>query len=102
MNAETMKQSVKVTLMGRSFSIRTQDDPEHVQAAAQLVQDRVDELRQIGSTVASDRLLALVALNLAGELLQKDVMQHQNMEGLLSEFSAVVSQAQGLAEVPLR
>ncbi len=97
-----MSQSVKVTLMGRSFSIRTQDDPEQVQAAAQLVQERVDELRKLGTTVASDRLLALVALNLAGEFLQKEVAQHQDLGGLLSDLDVVVSQAQGLAEAPLR
>jgi len=88
--------------MGRSFSIRTQDDPEQVQAAAQLVQDRVDELRKLGTTVASDRLLALVALNLAGEFLQKEKAQHQDLGGLLSDLDVVVSQAQGLAEAPLR
>jgi len=88
--------------MGRSFSIRTQDDPEQVQAAAQLVQERVDELRKLGTTVASDRLLALVALNLAGEFLQREETQHQDLDGLLSELDVVVSQAQGLAEAPLR
>jgi len=97
-----MNQSVKVTLMGRSFSIRTQDDPEQVQAAAQLVQEQVDELRKLGTTVASDRLLALVALNLAGELLKKEATQHQDLGGLLSELDVVVSQVQGLAEAPLR
>jgi len=102
MNSGTIKQSVKITLMGRSFSIRTQDDPEQVQAAAQMVQERVDELRKLGTTVASDRLLALVSLNLAGELLQKEVAQHQDLGGLLSELDVVVSQAQGLAEAPLR
>jgi len=97
-----MSQSVKVTLMGRSFSIRTQDDPEQVQAAAQLVQERVDELHKLGTTVASDRLLALVALNLAGEFLQKEEAQHQDLGSLLSELDVVVSQVQGLAEAPLR
>lgn len=88
--------------MGRSFSIRTQDDPDQVQAAAQLVQERVDELRQLRTTAASDRLLALVALNLANELLQKEELQYQDLGGLLSELNVVVSQAQSLAEVPLR
>jgi len=97
-----MSRSIKVTLMGRSFSIRTQDDPEKVQAAAQLVQERVDALRKLGTTVASDRLLALVALNLAGELLQKEDAQHQDLTDLLSEMDSVVSQVQGLAEAPLR
>ncbi len=97
-----MSHSVEVTLMGRSFSIRTQDDPEQLRAAAQLLQERVDELRKLGTTVASDRILALAALNLAGELLQKEEARHQNLDGLLSELDDVVLQAQGLAEAPLR
>jgi len=97
-----MSQSVEVTLMGRSFTIRTEDDPEHVLTAATMVQERVDELRQMGTTVASDRLLALIALNLAGELLQKSTVQIEGIDSLLSALDDVVSQAEGLAKAPLR
>ena len=97
-----MSESVDITLMGRTFSVRTKDNPEQVEAAANLVQQRIDEIRQTGTTVASDRLLTLVALNLAGELLKREASQHQDLDGLLSGLDAVVSQAQGLAEAPLR
>jgi len=97
-----MSDTVDITLMGRTFSVRSQNNPEHVEAAATLVQQRIDEIRQLGTTVASDRLLALVALNLAGELLSQKNSRSQDVEGLLSELDAVVSQAQGLAEAPLR
>lgn len=97
-----MIHSVKITLMGREFSIRTEDSPEHVESAARMVQERVDELRRLGASVASDRLLMLVALNLAGELLQREQAQAEHLEGLLSELDEVVSQAEGLAKAPLR
>jgi len=97
-----MSQAVEVSLMGRSFTIRTDDDPEQVLSAATMVQERVDELRQMGTTVASDRLLTLVALNLAGELLQKGQVQIEGFDGLLSTLDEVVSQAEGLAKAPLR
>lgn len=97
-----MSEPVEITLMGRTFSVRTRDKPEQVEAAAALVQERIDEIRQTGTTVASDRLLTLVALNLAGELLRKESSQSQDLGGLLSSLDAVVSQAQGLAEAPLR
>jgi len=97
-----MSEVVNITLMGRSFSVRSNDKPEQVEAAAALVQERVDEIRQTGSTVASDRLLTLVALNLAGELLRREESRSQDVDGLLSGLDAVVSQAQGLAEAPLR
>lgn len=97
-----MSQSVEITLMGRSFTIRTDDDPEKLQQAAALVQSQIDEIRQLGSTVASDRLMALVALNLAGDLLSKNKGQIENLNGLISALDDVVSQAEGLVKVPLR
>ncbi|HKI62834.1 MAG TPA: cell division protein ZapA [Mariprofundaceae bacterium] len=97
-----MSQSVEVSLMGRNFTIRTDDDPEQVLSAASMVQERVDELRQMGTTVASDRLLTLVALNLAGELLQKGKVQIEGFDDLLSSIDDVVLQAEGLAKAPLR
>ncbi|MDX8392475.1 MAG: cell division protein ZapA [Mariprofundaceae bacterium] len=97
-----MSEAVDITLMGRTFSVRSDDNPEQVQAAATLVQERFDELKQLGAAVASDRLLALVALNLAGELLKKEGRRDQDNGSLLSGLDALVSQAQGLAEAPLR
>jgi len=97
-----MSEAVEINLMGRTFSVRSNDEPEQVHAAATLVQERVDELKQLGAAVASDRLLALVALNLAGELLKGAANRSQDVDGLLSGLDAVVSQAQGLAEAPLR
>jgi cell division protein ZapA len=97
-----MSHSVEVTLMGRSFTIRTDDDPEQVRAAAAVVQAKIDELRSLGAAVASDRLLTLVALNLAGELLQKEHGQVERIDDLLSSLDHVVSQAEGLAKAPLR
>lgn len=97
-----MSHSVDVTLIGRTFSIRTDDNPEHVQAAATLVQQQIDELRAVGSTAGSDRLMTLVALNLAGELLSKSQGQVEDLNSLISALDDVVSQAEGLAKAPLR
>jgi cell division protein ZapA len=43
-----------------------------------------------------------VALNLAGELLQKEHGQVERIDDLLSSLDHVVSQAEGLAKAPLR
>lgn len=97
-----MSRAVEVELMGRNFNIITDDDPEQVLTAARIVQERIDEIRQTGTTVASDRLLTLVALNLAGELLQKMQLDNESLNGLISSLDGVVSQAEGLAKAPLR
>ncbi|ATX80768.1 cell division protein ZapA [Mariprofundus aestuarium] len=97
-----MSQHVEINLMGRSFTIMTDEDPDQVTAAANLVQEHIDEIRQMGVTVGSDRLLTLVALNLAGELLKGNEAKVDGLDGLLSALDGVVSQAEGLAKAPLR
>jgi len=97
-----MTHSVDVTLMGRTLTVRTRHTPEQVHAATALVQQRLDELHKLGAAVASDRLLALVALNLAGELISKQSSQLDGAEALLSALDDVVLQAEGLAKAPLR
>jgi len=93
---------VEITLMGRNFSILTDEDPDQVMAASDLVQQHIDELREMGASVGSDRLLTLVALNLAGELLKAKSSGVDGLEGLISDFDSVVLQAEGLAKAPLR
>jgi len=97
-----MSNPVEITLMGRTFTILTDEDPEGVLAAAALVQEHVEELRQMGNAVASDRLLMLVSLNLAGELLKSNESKVDGVEGLISALDGVVLQAEGLAKAPLR
>ena len=97
-----MSQHVEINLMGRSFTIMTDEDPDQVTAAANLVQGHIDEIRQMGVTVGSDRLLTLVALNLAGELLKGNEAKVDGIDGLISALDGVVSQAEGLAKAPLR
>ncbi|MDX8402093.1 MAG: cell division protein ZapA [Mariprofundaceae bacterium] len=97
-----MSHAVEVSLLGRSFTIRTDDPPEQVLEAARLVQERIDELRHAGSAVASDRLMTLVALNLAGELIDRRAARIEGFEHLISRLDEVVSQAEGLAKAPLR
>ncbi len=97
-----MSHAVEITLMGRNFSILTDEDPEQVIASAELVQSHIDELRNMGASVASDRLLTLVSLNLAGELLKSGQSSIDGLEHLISRLDNVVSQAEGLAKAPLR
>ena len=97
-----MSHSVEISLMGRNFSILTDEDPEGVQAAAALVQEKIDELRAMGASVGSDRLLTLVALNLAGELLKSRAGQVEGFADKMAELDRVIQQAEGLSQAPLR
>ncbi len=90
-----MTKRVEVTLAGRTFTIKTDDSPGKVQSAADLVQQKLDELRAVGGTAGSDRLMALVALNLAGELLNTN--ESASASSLISALDDVVLHAERLA-----
>ncbi|MDQ6990834.1 MAG: cell division protein ZapA [Mariprofundaceae bacterium] len=93
---------VDISLLGQNFSIRTDDNPEEVLLTIKKVQEQIDELRSAGMTASSDRLLLLVALNLAGQLLRKDESRLANFEQVISSLDTAVKQAESLAKMPLR
>lgn len=66
----------QVTLMGREFRIRTDDDVEHVQAVADYVNAKIDELSAGNANAASQHLLLMTSLSLADELF-KIKAQHE-------------------------
>jgi len=96
-----MNQTIQVTIMGRNLSIRTSDDPKHLIAAAKIVQDKVDEFRRKGMVVSSDRMLSLVALNLAGELIQQQEDQQGHMESLKSSLDKLELKSEQLEKMSL-
>lgn len=100
-----MSKKIEVSLAGRTFSIKTDDSASKVQDAADMVQQKIDQLRALGTTAGSDRLMTLVALNLAGELLDEErpgSLGKKYTKDLISSLNDVVSQAETLAKGPLR
>ena len=63
-----MSAAHEITLMGREFRIRTEDDPEHVQALAEYVNSKIEALTGGMGNVASQQVLLMASLNLADEL----------------------------------
>lgn len=95
-------QQVEISFLSQKFSIVTNEDPNHVHHAAQRVQAQIDELRESGLVMSSDRLMALVALNLAGELIKQEASGQTNLAHVVEELDSLVEQANSLAKVPLR
>lgn len=73
--AEThMSRPVKVTLMGRPFTLQTDEDEAHVQRVARSVDQRLADLRQ-KAALPLDSLALLVALTFADDL---EKLRNQN------------------------
>lgn len=97
-----MSTRVEIEILGRRLVLRSDEPPERVRAAANLVRERVDALHQAGLTAGTDRLLILVALDLAGEILDLREGKDEERMRLLKALDMLVSQAEGLANAPLR
>ena len=65
-----MSATVKVHLLGRDYLLRSQGDPDLVQEAAVLVEEKLSDLPRSVSVDTRDRYI-LAMLNLAGEYLQE-------------------------------
>lgn len=65
-----MNATVRVKLLGRDYMLRSQGDPDRVQEAATLVEEKLAGLTESVSVDTRDRFM-LVMLNLAGEYLQE-------------------------------
>ncbi|HAN32216.1 MAG TPA: hypothetical protein DCQ06_11510 [Myxococcales bacterium] len=66
---DPMSRPVRIALLGQTFTLRTDETDEHIQAVAALVDERLRELKAQGAP--TDRTLGLfAALTLADELLK--------------------------------
>ncbi len=97
-----MSKAVEVMIGGVKLNINTEDDPAKVQAAAKLVQEQYLALKQSGSIIDSRKIMALIALNLADELLHQQASNPEVMQKIKSTLDQAIAQAEGLANVSLR
>ncbi len=60
----------RLTILGQEVSFRANVDEARIQEAKKVVLDRFDKLNTFGSRLSNEKLLILVALGLADDLLQ--------------------------------
>lgn len=59
---------VTVTIMGRNYTLRAEDDPQYVRMIAAYVDDKMKEIATVSPRMSTTRLAILAAINLADEL----------------------------------
>ncbi len=97
---EADKKSVKLTIRGRTYSLRTEADSCRLEQVERFVNSRLDELEQQSGTktavgMTDARLLMLALLNVADECLtyQKNLEAiEEKSENLLASLSAMLDE----------
>ena len=83
-----MKQSVQIKLLGREYTLRSQQSPEQVQRVADFVEARLAEMASARAVDTRD-LTVLTLFNLAGQhlqLLDENAQQRQQLDSRLGEL----------------
>jgi cell division protein ZapA len=62
------KSSVKVTIVGEEYTIRSDESPEHTRAVAKYLDDTIRNLMNAGVVVESHKAAILAALQITSEL----------------------------------
>ena len=65
------KNTYTMTVLGSSFTLRSDDDVKHLRSVAQYFADRVEEIQRALPTASPLKLAVLSALNIADELLKE-------------------------------
>ena len=81
--------SVEVTVLGRTFTVKTDDTEEHVQAVASYVNTRYEEIGG-GARVPPQNVILLTALNLADELFKERARHRALKEAVRLRGSALL------------
>ena len=59
---------ITVTIMGRNYTLRAEEDPQYVRMIAAYVDDKIQEIAKVSPRMSTTRLAILAALNVADEL----------------------------------
>ena len=76
-----------LSIVGLDLSFTTDAEPQRVEAARKLVEQRYNLLQAGGKTLGKEKLLAFVALGLADDVL----MSHQRLEDLESRVGKLLT-----------
>ena len=66
---------VEIDLMGRTFTVRSDNSPERIEEIVGLVNQRLREIQTKATTLPADRIALLACLTLAEELVS---LRHEN------------------------
>jgi cell division protein ZapA len=78
----TKKNSVKVTIVGEDFTLRSDDPPEHTMSAAAHVDKTIRSVQNAGAAADPRKAAILAALQITDELMKERGLRDQFAEEL--------------------
>ncbi|ABB37780.1 hypothetical protein Dde_0979 [Oleidesulfovibrio alaskensis G20] len=83
--------SYNLSVLGLEVSFKAEADPQRVEQARQLVEERYNKLKFHGKQLSKEKLLTFLVLGLADDLLQSN-HQHQEFDKRLAALLAKIDE----------
>jgi cell division protein ZapA (FtsZ GTPase activity inhibitor) len=98
---DRVKRKVEVTLLGQTFTLRSEKDEAHLHQVASFVNRRLEELRHQARKKNTQELALLLALNIADELFESEDRASRSRGELRAKGERLLQYLDGaLAEAP--
>lgn len=85
-----MKKKVEVSLLGQTFTVKSDRDEAYIHGLANYVGRRIEEVRRQTRAVSTHNVALLVALNLADELFQAEEDAAELREGVRARTTKLI------------
>lgn len=81
--------SYNLSVLGLEVSFKAEADPQRVEQARQLVEERYNKLKFHGKQLSKEKLLTFLVLGLADDLLQSNHQQQEHHKKLLELLAKI-------------
>lgn len=88
-----IRKSVKVTIYGREYEIKGNQDEEYIHKLADYVDSTMRNIAEKTQTLAFDRIAILTALNIADEMYRQRRLFEENITRLEQELQEALNAA---------
>lgn len=86
----SINEPLTIMIMGKEYRIACpQEERDNLKASADLLNEKLDEIKKQGSVIGSERIAIMAALNMSHEVLHNQSLntEHSNLNQRIDELS---------------
>lgn len=91
-----------IKIMEKEYRIGCpEEEKDNLRASADLLNEKIDEIRQQGSVIGTERIIVMTALNMSHEILHNQSIstEHNDLNERIDEISKHITES--MSDIPL-
>lgn len=89
-------EALTVTIMGKEYRVACpEEEKANLLASADLLNEKLDEIKSQGSVIGTERIAIMAALNMSHEILHNQLLstEHEDLNTRIDELSERISES---------